>query len=933
MKHTLAHCQDVFNDHIIAAHFFNARGDSLEKTPLGMLRSLLFQLVEKEPAIYGRFVLIFREKCKKHKMGEWEWQESELKDFLRLELGRYQSKSLLILVDALDECRESDVREVVEFLEELSVKAVDIKYTLHICLSSRHYPHIRMKKRLELVVEENMEHNDDIATYVRDKLTKDDEEIIMGILKKASGIFMWVVLVVRMLNIAYDDGKVEAMHQKLREVPSNLEEVFETLLSKDSPDKHETILMLQWVLFTRRLLRPEELYFAMIAGTNADNLKAWDSSKVTEDDIRRRITSSSRGLIEVRKGSQDTVQFIHESVNDFLLRNQRLENLDPSLNSNPIGISHDHLRACCLSYILMDGLPLPTDRTQAIGLDPSYPFLAYASIYIFYHTEEAEIRNIGQAEFLQRLGEEHDTFERVRLFHNSFEDSPSICARDANLLHISAGHGYKRITKILLEKGPGVNTQGGGCGTALQAAAYRGEEKIVAMLLDNGADVNIQGGIFDTALHAAVLQGEEEIVAMLLNKGANANIRGGGFGIVLQAAAFKDEENIVVMLLENGADVNALGRVYGTALQAAAKGGNKNIVAMLLENGADVNMRGGVYGTALQAAALGSEDEIVMMLLEKGAEVNTKGGIFCTALQAVSLGIGNEKKIVKILLEKGADINAQGGLYGTALQSAAAVGKDEIVAMLLEKGADIDTQGGAFGTALQAAALQGNEKIMAMLLEKGAHVNVEGGGLSTALQAAAAIGRDKIVAMLLDKGVHANTQGGVWDTALVAAAIGGEEKIVKALLEKGADANIQTEFIGTALQAAVADRATKTVAMLLEKGADVNAIGGPFGATLSLAAVQDSADIVEMLLENGANVNIQEGVFGTALQAAAIGCNENIMMMLLDKGATINFQEQIVGTTLRLDQSRVYRTLLKVTTILLIGIGSIISFVLLLYFN
>jgi hypothetical protein len=55
---------------------------------------------------------------------------------------------------------------------------------------------------------------------------------------------MWVALVVAMLNKAYREGKVEAMHQKLRDVPRGLEEMFGTLLSNDNPDKHETILLL-----------------------------------------------------------------------------------------------------------------------------------------------------------------------------------------------------------------------------------------------------------------------------------------------------------------------------------------------------------------------------------------------------------------------------------------------------------------------------------------------------------------------------------------------------------------------------------------------------------------------------------------------------------------------------------------------------------------
>ena len=198
MKHTLYHCRGFFKDHIIAAYFFNARGDTLEKTPLGMLRSLSYQLLNQDTLIYERFLPRFRDKEKKHKT--WDWREAELKEFLLSETKTPQLKPLLFLIDALDECNEPDVRGVVKFLKELSINAVGANVTLNIYLSSRYYPTISMKKRLELVVEEEKEHNEDIAIYVRDKLTKQDVEIEKGILEKASGVFMWVILVVAMLN-------------------------------------------------------------------------------------------------------------------------------------------------------------------------------------------------------------------------------------------------------------------------------------------------------------------------------------------------------------------------------------------------------------------------------------------------------------------------------------------------------------------------------------------------------------------------------------------------------------------------------------------------------------------------------------------------------------------------------------------------------------
>jgi hypothetical protein len=362
MKHTLFYCEKTFTDHIIAVYFFNARGNKLEKTPLGMLRSLLYQLLDQNPHLCERFIPMFLDKQKKHGK-EWEWQVGELKSFLLSEIKKFQPKSLL-LIDALDECNESEVREVVAFLESLSMNAVSAKTTLNICLSSRHYPNINMEKRLELIMEDEKGHDQDIVKYVQHKLRIMDKEIEEEVLQKAEHVFMWVVLVIEMLNQAFDHGKVRAMRKKLHEVPGDLDQAFWTLLDKDNPDKQETILILQWVLFAGRLLRPEELYFAVLAGTEPEELGAWNRSRDTSEVIKRFITSTSKGLIEVRKGDTETVQFIHESVKEFLLRNKRLQMLDPTLKPDAIGASHDRLIACCMSYITMKELePLEGDMS------------------------------------------------------------------------------------------------------------------------------------------------------------------------------------------------------------------------------------------------------------------------------------------------------------------------------------------------------------------------------------------------------------------------------------------------------------------------------------------------------------------------------------------------------------------------------------------
>lgn len=487
MKHTLAYCEKRFHKtHIIAAHFFNARGDSFEKTPLGMLRALVYQLLEKEPSVYEQFVPLFRDKKQKFNRN-WKWREPELKNFLLSEIQHYQSKPLIVLVDALDECEDESARDVVKFLEELSIKATAVDVTLNICLSSRHYPHIGMRTHLELVVEETSEHNEDIIIYTRDNLTVRDKKIEEDFLEKASGVFMWAVLVIKLLNKAYDEGQIEAMHKALHDVPRDLERVFEALLIKDNPDKHETIFMLQFVLLARRLLTSEELYFATLAKTNTEKIEPWDQSKITPDTIRRRITNSSRGLIEIRKGKENVVQFIHKSVNDFLIRNKRLQKLDPELNVNVLGSSHECLRSCCMAYLMEDMFQSATDRKQVKALGSSYPFLEYASIYMLAHAEEAEKNQVGQAGIIQHLLEEPDIFERMRLFHNTFENHPgSGCVRGVSLLHMLAFHGYTRLTRALLDKKANVNALGGVYGYALQAAIAKDNNEIAELHLKKG---------------------------------------------------------------------------------------------------------------------------------------------------------------------------------------------------------------------------------------------------------------------------------------------------------------------------------------------------------------------------------------------------------------------------------------------------------------
>ena len=154
-------------------------------------------------------------------------------------------------------------------------------------------------------------------------------------------------------------------------------------------------------MFAQRLLKPEELYFAVLAGTEAEELGAWNRSNDTPEMIKRFITSTSRGLIEIRKGYTETAQFIHESVNDFLLRNKRLQRLDPTLEQQAIGGSHDRLIACCMSYIIIEELELLVRKPDAKELAFNYPSLDYTVVYILYYAQVGCIAQQALVELLE----------------------------------------------------------------------------------------------------------------------------------------------------------------------------------------------------------------------------------------------------------------------------------------------------------------------------------------------------------------------------------------------------------------------------------------------------------------------------------------------------------------------------------------------------
>ncbi|KAK1961801.1 pfs domain-containing protein, partial [Colletotrichum sublineola] len=344
----------------------------------------------------------------------------QLKDLFRNAVRRLGQRQLTCFIDALDECDDNEVSDMVKCFEDLGQYAVQNDIHFYVCFSSRHYPYIDIFYGQKLILEDRGGHEKDLQDYVRSELRAGSgpksEQVIAEILRKASGVFMWVVLVVDILNKEYGRGRLFAVEKRLKDIPSELSKLFQNILTRDQEGMEDLLLCIQLLLYSQRPLKREEYYFAIASGLEPDTLGEWDPEDITHKFMDRLIVSSSKGLAETTRSDDRTVQFIHESVRDFLLKDNGLRTLWPDLGDNFEGRSHDRLKDCChtystqaniLAYLPEDKFLLKTSKEEAQGprenIAKRFPFLEYATNQVLHHAEAAAVHAISQAKFLEDL--------------------------------------------------------------------------------------------------------------------------------------------------------------------------------------------------------------------------------------------------------------------------------------------------------------------------------------------------------------------------------------------------------------------------------------------------------------------------------------------------------------------------------------------------
>jgi ankyrin repeat protein/nucleoside phosphorylase len=815
---------------IIISFFFNARGEELEKSVLGMYRSLLVQLLEKIPDLQDVFDSIRLTGLNDNEFPTWDVET--VKSLFRYSVEKLGQRSLICFIDALDECDEDQVREMVAFFEELGYLTLSSQLKFRVCFSSRHYPYIIIGKGIELLLDDQEGHSQDLANYVHSELKggRDIDQIKAEIIEKSSGIFLWVVLVTPMLNKEYAHGSMRALRKRLYEIPKGLDELFKSILTRDRENMERLILCLQWILFAKRPLKREELYFAILAGAEPEALKAWDSQEDTKEAMERYILSSSKGLAEMTKATKSkgqTIQFIHESVRDFLLKENGLSEIWPDLRSNLQAKSHERLEQCCLNYMGIDisshidiNKPLPKASSQeAVALrklaTDAFPFLEYATRNVLYHADVAEGSGISQGTFIQSFQLAYwVTLDNLFEKHEVRRHTPNV-----SLLYILAEGNMSNLIRVLH---PSIlsylEVEDERYGLPLFASLATGSEEAVRTFLKAHAvnrypesqlhelgkyyqvgsrQANL-GRDFKFSNRRTILSyiaelGNDLLFSCLLETGQflpDSKDKDGR--TPLWQAADQGHETVVKLLLKTGkVDVNSKDINGRTPLWQAAFRSHETVVKLLLETGqVDIDSKDNNGRTPLSQAAFGGHKTMVKLLLETGqVDVNSKDNNGQTPLLGAAFlsqaAFGGHKTVVKLLLETGqVDVNSKDINGRTPLLQAAFGGHETVVKLLLETGqVDVNSKDINGQTPLSHAAFGGHETVVKLLLETGqVDVNSKDNNGQTPLSHAAYRGYKTVVKLLLETGqVNVNSKDNYGQTPLSHAAYKGHETVVKLL--------------------------------------------------------------------------------------------------------------------------------------------------------
>ena len=308
---------------IKAGYFFRVTRTTSERCVNGMLRTVLFQIFQREMRAYQKCLPALRELRAPYQTAEHiKWTDRQLhvifdNVFQGLH-GDDRPARLLFFLDALDECLEPEMESILDSLHKLLSTARNYDISLGICISSRPWPGLDHEVGAASGwISLQKENRDAIYTYIKRELAS-RRDVRRGedyhgrfaeqVAERADGVFLWVALVVPRLRKKIENGgTLRELEALLKDIPNDLRELFIDILKRIAdPDLGITMRILQIATLVRRRLTLEEFQHALAFQPNSPytSMKDWKRSPdylEAGQMVIARLQHYSGGLLEVRE--------------------------------------------------------------------------------------------------------------------------------------------------------------------------------------------------------------------------------------------------------------------------------------------------------------------------------------------------------------------------------------------------------------------------------------------------------------------------------------------------------------------------------------------------------------------------------------------------------------------------------------------------------
>ncbi|KAK3292991.1 uncharacterized protein B0H64DRAFT_204172 [Chaetomium fimeti] len=524
-----------------------------------------------------------------------------------------------VVVDALDECAESD-DDALRFIAAVRSLGPSVQLLCTSRFSTVFERYFDGAQRIEIsaqsediriYLDSQIQQQPGLARHVRaDSSLKD--EIIDAIVGEFHGMFLLAKLHLESLSKKINR---KAIRVALKTLPTTLDATYSEAVERiynQAPDLVEVAeSVLFWVICVKRPLTVLELRHAYATRELPDDTPLEDDD-LPDGEI---LTSTCGGLIKV-DGESQTVRVVHYTAQEYFER---------SHTQNLYAARRD-LASISLAYLTLPNLsdgPCSTDKTMARRLE-QYPFLDYASTYWGedigkLSDDDLEAMRARIDRFLFNKGSlevacQVQYLPRIRYLRWSQE-----YPRNVPPLVVAAGFSMPQVLKRLItDVGLHVESRGTDRVTALIRAAVCGIADNVRALVEQGADLEARDYMEETALQKAAGKGAVDALRTLIDVGADVNARSPDWTSLMSAVSSNNVEAVEMLVLA-GADT-ATETVWGeTALTLALRNGQEPIASFLTNQGVSLPRNPTGRRASVTASRKGMRDLVRRLTADYGA--------------------------------------------------------------------------------------------------------------------------------------------------------------------------------------------------------------------------------------------------------------------------------------------------------------------------